>query len=173
MTFVLYLSGVFLLLVEMVTPAFSPRLTLHVALVCLPIFYAVFYMGTSRALVLATALGLTLDLLSPPAPGVSVVTLGITVGLLASQRRLVRSEGGLFTILLGLLATFFYLALDYLIFSARLGRWYWPLDLSVRLVVESILNALLLIPYTVLIHSLQKMWHGEKWRRRYLNYADT
>jgi cell shape-determining protein MreD len=173
MTLLLCLIGLGAVLLQMVLPAWFSLTGLHLAMVCLPPVYAVFYMGLPQALFLAVSLGLAQDILSPGMPGLGPLSIGLMLALLSTQRRLVRVEGGLLAMLLILLGTFFYLVLDYLFFSARLGRWHWPLDLAVRMVGESLVNALLLPPFTWAMDFVQSRWHGEKWKRRYLSYADS
>ena len=85
--------------------------------------------------------GLLHDILVPHAPGMGPLLWGATIFLVRSQRLWIRDRSWSMLMLMGLAASFFYIGLDRLLFLASQGFWSWNLELSVKMLTLSIVNA--------------------------------
>ena len=85
--------------------------------------------------------GLLHDILVPHAPGTGPLLWGATAFLIRSQRLWIRDRSWSMLMLMGLAASFFYIGLERLLFLASQGFWSWNLELSVKMLTLSIVNA--------------------------------
>jgi|GEM_PF-814249 len=85
--------------------------------------------------------GLLHDVLVPHAPGMGPFLWGATIFLVRSQRLWIRERSWSMLMLMGLAASFFYIGLERLLFMASQSFWSWNLELSVKMLTLSIVNA--------------------------------
>jgi hypothetical protein len=85
--------------------------------------------------------GLLHDILVPHAPGMGPLIWGCTIFLVRSQRLWIRDRSWSMLMLRGWAASFFYIGLERLLFLASQGFWSWNLELSVKMLTLSIVNA--------------------------------
>ena len=138
------LVGIVALLTQMILPVIFPILNvvgLGSALVPLVVIYASLELGDWRALLLATILGLFLDLrINSHHLGSSALILGSLSALIVTQAHKPESHHWLFGLIYVLVGTFAFLLLDYLFMLGATGRWYWPLDVWSKITFASLLN---------------------------------
>jgi cell shape-determining protein MreD len=143
MTLILILWGIMGILFQMLLPPIYLGVDLHPPVVTLAVIFTALYMGLARALVLSGVLGVTMDLLSPSFPGISIISLALLAILVFSQRKIVHYGQLPAGMLMTLIGVFFYLIVDYLLFSAQLNRWRWPFALWNQMVFNSVICALI------------------------------
>ncbi len=148
--FYLLVIGLLALLAQMILPVIFPILNIigfDSALIPLVVIYASLELGDERAPLLASVLGLMLDLTSPSHRlGASVLILTGLSFLIVTQAHKPQSHHWIFRITYVLIGTFAFLLLDYLFMLLQTTRWYWPLDVWSKITFASLLN-LVLAPF--------------------------
>jgi len=86
--------------------------------------------------------GLLHDAVVPDIPGTGPLLWGATIFLVRSQRLWIRDGSWSMIMLMGLVASFFYIGFSRFLFLATQGFWSWNLELSVKMLTLSIVNAL-------------------------------
>lgn len=142
MFFFVFLLGSIALVSQMFLPHLTEMLAIRPAPLPLVIIYGALAMNGLSIFGITVILGLMLDLLSPQTPGLSILSLSLLAWLMTSQRIFFRVDRWDIQILLALIGTFFYLIVDYLLYSAQLHQWLWPFSLWTKMVFSSMLNAL-------------------------------
>jgi hypothetical protein len=116
--------------------------------------------------------GMLHDVMVPHAPGTGPLLWGVILFMIRSQLSWIRQGNWIVLILLGFVSTFLYLSLERVLFLAAHGFWQWNLDLSLKIVNASLLNALLAPLFTALFDRLTGTAGKAGARGAFLLHAD-
>jgi hypothetical protein len=141
-------------------------------LVPLLLIYGALRLPAVQLVFLMIAGGMLHDLMVPHAPGTGPLLWGVILFMIRSQLDWIRQGNWIILILLGFVSTFLYLSLERVLFLAAHGYWSWDLDLSLKIVNASFLNALLAPLFTALLDRLTGMAGKAGARGAFLLHAD-
>ncbi len=143
MTVVVIFLGLVGLVTQMLLPSWARFFDIEPNFPVLAVIYASFALRNRNVVIVCIVMGLCLDLLSPQRLGLSILSLGMVALLMFSQRRAIAAERWEYRMVLILAGTYFYLMIDYLLYSLQMQRWDWPATLWGRMLYPSLLNAVL------------------------------
>lgn len=165
--------GFLAIIAQMFFPSWSIFFEMEPHLPVLIIIFACFILQGNWAFFVATVLGIGLDLLSPQKIGLSSISLIITTALMLTQRRTIQSERWGNRILLIIAGTYFFLMIDYLLYSLQLQRWMWPSSLWYRMLFPAFFNAVLSLVLYPIITRFAIYWGWYEPRHFSEEYART